>query len=138
MIVCLSKTLSQNCPHDEIRQFNVSVGGDTENYDGGGWSGSQLTSAVREKLGKNAGKPAEIRHAVHIAATKQEGRVQDFKRLLPYIWGDHTYKGPHGHAYTKTHKYCKLHSLRSSAKHKTENQSVTSLISLEQLIFLEK
>ena len=36
-----------------------------------------------------------------------EERVSEMQRLLPHVWGDHTYKSPHGHAYLKTHKYCK-------------------------------
>lgn len=29
----------------------------------------------------------------------------DLKKLYPWVWGDHTYKSPLGHAYTRTHKY---------------------------------
>ena len=36
-----------------------------------------------------------------------EERTADMQRLLPHVWGDHTYKSSYGHAYLKTHKYCK-------------------------------
>ena len=33
--------------------------------------------------------------------------LRDMDKLYPWIWGDHVYKRPIGHAYIRTHKYRK-------------------------------
>ena len=62
-----------------------------------------LEICISFETDKIATHPLVKRHSVPM-----EKRVSDMQRLLPHVWGDHTYKSPYGHAYIKTHKYCKL------------------------------
>ena len=45
----------------------------------------------------------QSRNNIHVPS-----KETDLKKLYPWVWGDHTYKSPLGHAYTRTHKYCKF------------------------------